>query len=105
MRFQTSDNEEESAKKNSGPTPVGEMSAEVKQSTMSARGFYFVAYAGFYITVILYPCSLSDYVKNGNWYWLAAYICFHSTAIYLFLTTGANPGWVMPDSDYNSIDN
>ena len=52
----------------------------------------------------MYPCSLSDYVKNGNWYWLTAYILCHSTAIYLFLTSGANPGWVMPDSDYDSVE-
>ena len=70
---------------------------------MSARGFYFVSYFGFYLTAYFYPSSLSDYVKNGNYIWLTTYILFHMTAIYLFLTAGSNPGWVLPETDYDSV--
>ena len=63
-----------------------------------------MCYFGFYFTVYFYPSSLSDYVKNGNWIWLGSYVVLHVSAIYFFLTSGSNPGWVLPDPDYDSVD-
>ena len=83
-----------------GPTPIGEVSESVKTSTMSARGFYFVCYLGFYISCIMYPNNLKSYLINNNYMWFTAYCLLHGLAIYLFLTTHRNPGWVMGDKEF-----
>jgi len=87
-----------------GPTPVGEVSESVRISTMSARGFYFVCYIGFYTSAIMYPNDLKNYITNENYGWFTSYFMLHGLAIYLFLTTARNPGWVMGDKEFQ-LDN
>ena len=83
-----------------GPTPVGEVSDSVRTSTMSARGFYFVCNIGFYTSCVMYPNNLKNYIINENYGWFTAYILLHGSAIYLFLTTHRNPGWIMGDKEF-----
>ena len=71
------------------------ISDEVKYSAYGARGFYFVTYTLFYISVIKYPNPLRD----GSHTWQLIYTLMHITAIYLFLTAADNPGWVEPDGE------
>lgn len=72
-----------------------EVSDEVKYSVYGARVFYFVTYSLFYVSVIKYPNPLRD----GSFIWQLTYTLMHLTAIYLFLTTADNPGFVDPDSE------
>ena len=69
------------------------ISDEVRYSAYGARGFYFVTYSLFYISVIKYPNPLRD----GSLTWQLIYSAMHLTAIYLFLTAADNPGWAEPD--------
>jgi hypothetical protein len=54
-------------------------------------------YSGFYYTVFCYDNSLTLYWRNNEYFTLVFYICLHAAAIYYFLTTGNNPGFVKPD--------
>ena len=67
---------------------------------MSARGFYFVCYIGFYVTVIMYPNNLTNYIQEGDYVWFISYFIIHGISIYLFITTANNPGWVLAAKEF-----
>jgi hypothetical protein len=78
----------------------------VRHSLYGARAFYFGMYLGFYISVIMYPNELKDYLKDGNYFWFVFFESLHAVSIYFFLTTADNPGYLESDEDgvlYQSV--
>ena len=68
-------------------------SENVKNSKQAANGFYFFLYGCFYLSVILYPNKIRDSIfTNGLYFGYFAVI--HLLAIYFFLTSGNNPGYL-----------
>ena len=61
---------------------------------ISARGFYLVMFALFYVAVFKYPNHLRDANLSGEFPYVILYIMFQVVSIYLFLKTGENPGFV-----------
>ena len=68
---------------------------EVRHSAYGARGFYFITYALFYLSVYMYPNPL----KEGSNFWKITYFLMHIVTIWLFLTTADNPGYAEPDGE------
>ena len=72
----------------------------VDQSVWGARTFYFVLYGLFYFSCLLYQNKLRDALlfKNGSFIGNLAYLIYFigisGAAIYYFITTGKNPGFV-----------
>ena len=69
---------------------------------MSARAFYFVMFALFYVAVVKYPNKLRDVALPSELWYLLEYIVSHALSIYLFLTAGRNPGFVDETETPNS---
>ncbi len=63
----------------------------MNQALISARGFYFLMYILFYLSVYLYPNQLR---KSESFIYPILYYAIHLTALYLFLVAGKNPGFV-----------
>lgn len=66
---------------------------------MGARGFYFSLYTFFYISAYMYQNTLTDYFKQKEYLSIVLYFMLHAFTIYLFLTTGDNPGWADQNED------
>ena len=72
----------------------------VENSVWAARAFYFILYGLFYLSCILYQNKLRDAIMfvDGSFIGNVAYVVYYFTisgaAIYFFMTTGKNPGFV-----------
>ena len=82
-------------------------SSRAESSTMGARMFYFIVYGLFYLTLMIYKNPLRDIITFASsdeeggvrstisgWLWLVYYFGLHGIAIFYFLTTATNPGFV-----------
>lgn len=69
-------------------------SEKVRQSTLGARGFYFVMYFCFFVAVFKYPNQFSQGFSEGAYFYMSSYIIMHIISVYYFVTAGDNPGWV-----------
>lgn len=71
----------------------------MKHSVYGARAFYFSMYFGFYVSVVMYPNLLKDYLKNGDYFWFFFYLALHSASVFYFLTAARNPGYLVSDEE------
>ena len=69
---------------------------------MGARVFYFSVYAFFYLSMIKYPNSLSQSMQDRDYVWVFFYLILHATAIFYFVTSGHDPGYVESDLERKS---
>ena len=74
-------------------------------SVLGARGFYFAMYIGFYVSVCMYPNTLSWYLKEKEYFWFCLYLVVHGLSMYFFLFARSNPGWVEPDMPSDFLEN
>ena len=77
---------------------------ESRSSVYGARGFYFVTYGLFYVTLLLYKNQMRDILtfsreqEEGSLIADLLYVLYyfgtHGLAIYYFMTAGDDPGFV-----------
>jgi hypothetical protein len=60
-------------------------------------------YLLFYLSVAFYPNKLSSSIQSSEIFYPICYFLIHSIAIYLFLVTGTNPGFVADTDTPQSI--
>ena len=62
-------------------------------------------YIGFYVSVGMYPNTLTYYVNHGQYFWLILYFIVHFLSIYFFIFAGSHPGWVESDMGEDILEN